>query len=369
MFGIFKGRYLNCRQRRDWMAHLCGICLALKNNYGFPARMAVNTDGVALSVLCEAQADIPFPRSRHRCPLNGYREIDIVRPDAVMMSFAAMISVLSGAAKINDHIEDNDSRLPLFPLIFKKISHKWEKLAVIHSKIMGFDSTAITSQFHRQSLVEQTPARNFSYYTGPTETAAAAAGEFTAVIAGKQQNRDSLHKLGRMYGRILFLLDSYRDYSDDLAQHKFNVLARTMPYSEIKALSGKLFLDACDTIKTCLEQMDMPRPHLAKSVFTLHLKQIGSRSLAVSPGEPPADEIDHVEALKQQEEVSEEPKRFYDCCDCPDCCEGCHYCVRPKWLGSDGCGFESPDCNCGSCFDGNCCDSGGCDCGGCDCGC
>lgn len=57
MFGIVRP----CRHRlpetlrTSWLAHLCGLCLALRDDHGQLARAATNDDGLIISVLVEAQ--------------------------------------------------------------------------------------------------------------------------------------------------------------------------------------------------------------------------------------------------------------------------------------------------------------------------
>lgn len=46
---------------KEWMAHLCGLCLTLRSEHGQSARLVTNYDGLLVSVLVEAQA--PVPRS------------------------------------------------------------------------------------------------------------------------------------------------------------------------------------------------------------------------------------------------------------------------------------------------------------------
>ncbi|WP_457034360.1 DUF5685 family protein, partial [Kitasatospora sp. P5_F3] len=64
MFGIIRP----CRHslpeplRAAWLAHLCGLCLALRDGHGQLARTATNYDGLVISVLVEAQsAAAPTP--------------------------------------------------------------------------------------------------------------------------------------------------------------------------------------------------------------------------------------------------------------------------------------------------------------------
>lgn len=58
MFGIVRPctHRLSEGLRTEWMAHLCGLCLALRSDHGQFARIATNYDGLIVSVLTEAQS-------------------------------------------------------------------------------------------------------------------------------------------------------------------------------------------------------------------------------------------------------------------------------------------------------------------------
>ncbi|MEU0458223.1 DUF5685 family protein, partial [Streptomyces sp. NPDC006129] len=79
MFGIVRP----CRHRlgekltSQWMAHLCGLCLALRGDHGQFARIVTNYDGLLISVLTEAQADpgAAGRRTAGPCPLRHGRGV------------------------------------------------------------------------------------------------------------------------------------------------------------------------------------------------------------------------------------------------------------------------------------------------------
>ncbi|MYV97225.1 DUF5685 family protein, partial [Streptomyces sp. SID3343] len=82
MFGIIRP----CRHRlseklqTEWMAHLCGMCLALRDDHGQAARVATNYDGLIISVLVEAQSERPTADGRRKagpCPLRAMRRAEV----------------------------------------------------------------------------------------------------------------------------------------------------------------------------------------------------------------------------------------------------------------------------------------------------
>src|SRR2546429_2398647 len=76
VFGIIRP----CRHRLGpelgaaWQAHLCGMCLALRDDHGQAARLVANYDALLVSVLVEAQLMAPAARRQAgRCALRGVR--------------------------------------------------------------------------------------------------------------------------------------------------------------------------------------------------------------------------------------------------------------------------------------------------------
>ena len=109
MFGIIRP----CRHRLGgelaaaWQAHLCGMCLSLRDDHGQTARLATNYDGLLISVLAEAQADAaPERRVAGRCALRGMRRADVAVGDCARL--AATVSLVLAAAKMRDHVADGD---------------------------------------------------------------------------------------------------------------------------------------------------------------------------------------------------------------------------------------------------------------------
>src|SRR6516165_6087386 len=109
VFGIIRpcGHRLGGELRAAWQAHLCGMCLSLRDDHGQAARLATNYDGLVISVLAEAQADgAPERRTAGRCALRGMRKADVAIGDCTRL--AATVSLVLAAAKLRDHADDGD---------------------------------------------------------------------------------------------------------------------------------------------------------------------------------------------------------------------------------------------------------------------
>lgn len=109
MFGIVRPcRHGMCAGLyADWMGHLCGLCLALRDEHGHLSRLVTNYDGLLVSVLTEAQSPAAAPRRRARpCALRGFKGADVVEAEGVRL--AASVSLLLAAGKVRDHVADGD---------------------------------------------------------------------------------------------------------------------------------------------------------------------------------------------------------------------------------------------------------------------
>src|SRR5258708_14716851 len=106
MFGIVRPcrHRLRCGLFGEWAAHLCGLCLTLRDLHGQSARLVTNYDGLLVSVLTEAQNPAVAPhRTAGPCGLRRFRSADVVDPSAVGAQLAASVSLALAAGKIGDH--------------------------------------------------------------------------------------------------------------------------------------------------------------------------------------------------------------------------------------------------------------------------
>ncbi|EGX55001.1 regulatory protein, partial [Streptomyces zinciresistens K42] len=93
------------------MAHLCGLCLALRGDHGQLARVVTNYDGLLISVLTEAQADDggALRRKAGPCALRGMRTASVAQGEGARL--AAAVSLVLASAKVRDHVADRDGLL------------------------------------------------------------------------------------------------------------------------------------------------------------------------------------------------------------------------------------------------------------------
>jgi hypothetical protein len=364
MFGVIRGDrfHLTCLEQREFMGHVCGTCLALGNSSGQIGRLTTNYDAALLSVLYEAMSPTPMPRKTHYCPLRRGRRGEVVVPTSPGARYAASISLVSAATKVQDHLADGDGRLRWWPGLFRRLAQWWAAAARRTAVALGFPTERITTQVEKQDAVEAEPDRDFVFYAAPTEESVGAACSHVAQLAGCPEKAGILDRIGRLFGRIMYLLDACKDYADDLAKGRFNPLARCGTPREARRRARALFDEAHTEIKTRFAELAPPNPALAKRLLIDQLAMAADAALGdYEPPDPgvvvPPIKRPVVHLRKRNEGGG---KSQENCCGDTGCdCFGDALC---DW----GCDASFPDCSDAGC--GDLC--GGADaCSGCDVSC
>ncbi|MFJ5895140.1 DUF5685 family protein [Streptomyces sp. NPDC093064] len=401
MFGIVRP----CRHRlgerlgAEWMAHLCGLCLALRGDHGQFARIVTNYDGLLVSVLTEAQAEKAgraggLRRTAGPCPLRGMRTASVALGEGPRL--AAAVSLVLASAKVRDHVADGDGLLARrsVALAARRVADNWSRAGARTGAGVGFDTAVLLDAVDRQTGVEALagPGTPLLAVTEPTETATAAAFAHTAVLAGRPGNAAPLAEAGRLFGRLAHLLDAVEDRESDAATGAWNPLTATgTPLGEARRLAD----DAVHGIRLALSEVEFGDGRLAHRLLVHELRRsvdraFGTESCGHAPegafGPPqgpyaPQAPYDPNHPNHPYSGGGEPPRPggrgFWAgcavavglCCTCKVCCadefEG-------PWSGKKRSGCCSCDCSCcegcDCCCDGcDCCD-GGCNCcDGCDC--
>jgi hypothetical protein len=280
MFGIIRPcrHRLGEGMRTEWMAHLCGLCLALRGEYGQFARVATNYDGLIVSVLTEAQSERTgdWRRDAGPCPLRGMRSADVAQGEGARL--AATVSLVLAAAKIRDHVADGDGLLGRRPvtLAARRIAHGWDRAGAAGGERLGFDTAVLLGAVERQSEIERLtgPGDSLLTVTEPTETATAAAFAHTAVLADRPGNAGPLAEAGRLFGRLAHLLDAVEDLDADEATGAWNPITVTgADRTEVRRLCD----DAVHGIRLALSDVEFVDARLARALLGGELERAVDR--------------------------------------------------------------------------------------------
>ncbi|MFG2913875.1 DUF5685 family protein [Kitasatospora sp. NPDC048298] len=261
MFGIIRPcrHRLSERLQTSWMAHLCGLCLALRDDHGQLARTATNYDGLIISVLVESQTareDSSWRRTAGPCPLRGMRTASVAKGEGARL--AAAVSLALASVKIRDHVEDRDGVFARRPVAAgaRAVTRRWDRKSAGSASIVGFDTAVLLDAASRQGELERSlrPGGSVLLVTEPTETATAAAFAHTAVIAGRPGNAAPLAEAGRLFGRLAHLLDAAEDQAADAASGAWNPLTAT---GTDRAEAERLCRDAVHGIRLALGEVEL----------------------------------------------------------------------------------------------------------------
>lgn len=401
MFGIVRPcrHRLSAGLREDWIAHLCGLCLALRSEHGQLARLVTNYDALLVSVLFDAQAARPRQDARRTagpCPLRGMRTAPVARGEGARL--AAAVSLVLAAAKIRDHAEDRDGLLARRSAAgaARRMARSWDRAGARGGAAVGFDTAVLVDAVDRQPEAEAAagPGSPLLLVTEPTETATAAAFAHTAWLAGQPENAAPLAEAGRFFGRLAHLLDAVEDLAADEAAGAFNPITAT---GRDLAEARRLCDDAARGIGMALRDARFADDRLVHRLLVHEVRQAVDRSFGGSCSHPvPPEQPGGPAAPVPPEDPGGRPGgrpgrgtgrrrglvagcavwagllctcqfccagSYHDpwtgqereglChkCDCGDCCECCDCCQSCQ--GCSGCGGGDGD---GGCCECSCCD-------------
>lgn len=280
MFGIIRP----CRHRlsaglhAEWLAHLCGLCLALRDEHGHLARMVTNYDGLIISALVEAQA----PRTEGRreagpCPLRAMKGTSVAQGEGAQL--AAAVSLVLASAKISDHVEDRDGAFArrTVAVAARRVAARWAGQGSRTGTRIGFDTAVLTEAVDRQGEIERAVRLGDSAVlaTEPAELATAAAFSHTAILAGRPENVAPLAEAGRLFGRAAHLLDAVEDLAEDEAAGAWNPLTAT---GTGLAEARRLCDDAVLGVELALREARFDQPALVHVLLVHELRQAVRRA-------------------------------------------------------------------------------------------
>ncbi|WP_405981390.1 DUF5685 family protein [Streptomyces sp. NBC_00158] len=285
MFGIVRpcAHRLGERFKTEWMAHLCGLCLALRGDHGQFARIVTNYDGLLVSVLTEAQSG-PLPGARRTagpCPLRGMRTAPVANGEGARL--AAAVSLVLASAKVRDHVADRDGLLARAPIAAaaRKVARGWDRAGARTGASLGFDTAVLVDAVDRQGGIESLAGTGTSVLvvTEPTETATAAAFAHTAVLAGRPGNGPALAEAGRYFGRLAHLLDAVEDQGADALAGAWNPLTAT---GTSLAEARRLCDDALHGIRLSLREVEFADAGLAHRLLVHELRTSVDRAFGTA---------------------------------------------------------------------------------------
>jgi len=215
LFGYIKidKNELKVRDYSLFKSYYCGVCRALKKEYGFPSRYFLSYDVTFLAVFLDALSKKPPTHCQVRCMANpAVRRPAVEKNEAVL--YAAAVNVLLVWFKLKDDLADNRSLKAAFLMLLmngKKNKAK-KRFPTLYNNI-------------RDRLCELTALEKEN--CSQPDAVAAVFGKLMAEIFDAEQIEDGDTRrvgshVGFLLGRLIYLLDAWADREADEKKHAYN---------------------------------------------------------------------------------------------------------------------------------------------------
>ena len=192
-----------------YRSYYCGICHALKENYGFTGRMTLNYDMTFLAMLLSDLYDKEDCDFETRCVAHMARKHNEKRNEFSRYC-ADMCVFLSYFKGVDDWNDDHG------PRGFIEKNTLWRKAERVR-EVYPEKCASIEKHLEALSEVEKTPDQ-------PIDKCANAFGEIMGEVFCYQDDifREDLYNVGFFLGKFIYVLDAYEDVEKDLEKGSFN---------------------------------------------------------------------------------------------------------------------------------------------------
>jgi len=255
----------------QWRAHLCGLCLSLRDSRGQLARALTNTDAVMLSVLVEAQHSGMAERTTAGpCPLRGMRPAQVVPTDAAAARLGAKASLTLAAAKARDVTAEQEHQLTPPTLRNQAIgllAGPLRRAALADAPMAtAVHAGDVLDDLAQQGVLEAATriGDNILTVTAPTSRAAGRIFSSSAALAERPQNADALRDIGMAFGSLAHLLDAVEDLDADRRSGSFNpIIATGTPLPAVRRHCTALVRRT----RTTFDRLDLSDGRLARALL------------------------------------------------------------------------------------------------------
>lgn len=217
MFGyvrVYKDE-LRVKEYELFKAYYCGLCKAIKKDYGFAARMGLSYDLTFLSLLLSSVFNTEDKVKAEVCVANPLRKKPVILSDK-HLEYSACTNVILTYFKLIDDFSDNHSIKSVlaypFMLLPKRKARK--KQPELYENIKK--SMKRLSQLEKSNCNEPDKlADEFGFLTKCI---------FSPDFVTDSKTKRILSHIGYLIGRFIYLLDACDDYDKDKEKKSFNVL-------------------------------------------------------------------------------------------------------------------------------------------------
>ncbi len=225
---------LRVNEYKRFRTAYCGLCEALRHEYGFAARFLVSYDMTFLALLSLEGAEIPEGR---RCPVHPFRKLPCVCGNDVLTD-AADFSVILACEKLRDDAADESGFASLRAKIVGSFLKRAYRKASSKKPMLAENTAACLAEL---SKLEAGGSVSLD------ETADCFAHLLAFSASGAKGGSAGRVRAEILYhiGRAVYILDAVDDFAEDRRKGRFNPLCvryegDILSYEEKKAVRGTL---------------------------------------------------------------------------------------------------------------------------------
>lgn len=196
----------------------CGTCKTIGADYSAKARLTLNNDAVFLAEILGDLAGETFESSTAR--LKSRNCLSIPESAAIPRSlrFAAATNIALAGLKLEDHAVDGDRAGSGIArrALRADVDKAFESLSEWNFPLVEIRDLLASQSARENGFV------SLEEVVFPTAEATAAFFREGARFVGGDHAAESMHRLGFAFGRMIYLIDAFRDFEKDLRRGTFN---------------------------------------------------------------------------------------------------------------------------------------------------
>lgn len=219
MFGYLRPNReeLKLKDHRKYMSYYCGLCNAIRRNYGIMWTLFLNYESAYLLLFLESYMKNDTEKIEFRCQMNPLKKVRVAI-DTVNLDYVAFVNMLLLEMKLED--DELDEKKHIQKILKSFLNHKkqYKQMKDVHYDLV--------KDLKRQSriLIELEKAK------GSIDSCADTTAEMLVAIIKywyQINNADyvvekSIVKLHYYIGKLIYILDAYEDFEKDRKKMQFN---------------------------------------------------------------------------------------------------------------------------------------------------
>lgn len=211
-------------------AYYCGLCRAIKYNFGNIPRLTINYDMTFLAIFLDALDSHKNEYISSNCILHPFKKRNFIVNNSPL-EYAAFMNVILAYHKLLDDVNDDNSfKSKIFSALIKRYFKE------IPKEYLKIEEHMVKQLEKLYSLEKSGNIDNLDELSHPF-------GELTADsilnYCNDEKNKESLYYLGYNLGKWIYIIDAFDDLEKDLKHNKFNGINAALnkdnlPYNEFR---------------------------------------------------------------------------------------------------------------------------------------